>query len=166
MTDIADDIAFNGEPARAARSALSAGRPTFCDTEMVRASIIARNLPVTAKVRCMLNDDRTPALAKKHQTTRSAAAVSLWLDDLEGAIVIIGNAPTALFALLETIDETGKKPAALFAFPVGFIGAAESKAELIAKPRGLNFVTLKGRRGGSAIAGGAFNAVFAGAMHQ
>ena len=166
MTDAVADLAFHGDVAEATRSALSAGRPVLTDVEMVRAAIMTRHLPSTCEVICHLNNESTPALAKELGTTRSAAAVSLWRDQLEGAIVVIGNAPTALFALLEMIDAGGPRPAALFAFPVGFVGAVESKEELVSNPRGLNFTTLKGRRGGSAIAAAAFNATLIGASDQ
>ena len=166
MTDAVGDLAFHGDVAEETRSALSAGRPVLTDVEMVRAAIMTRHLPSACEVTCHLNNESTPALAKELGTTRSAAAVSLWRDELEGAIVVIGNAPTALFALLEMIDADGPRPAALFAFPVGFVGAVESKEELISNPRGLNFTTLKGRRGGSAIAAAAFNATLIGASDQ
>lgn len=166
MTDAVSDLAFYGDVANATRSALSAGRPLFTDVEMVRAAIMTRHLPSTCDVICHLNNEATPGLAKELGTTRSAAAVSLWRDQLEGAIIVIGNAPTALFALLELIDAGGPRPAALFAFPVGFVGAVESKEELVSNPRGLNFATLKGRRGGSAIAAAAFNATLIGARDQ
>ena len=123
-------------------------------------------LPQDVQVRCTLNDPEVKEQAVQFGTTRSAMAVSHWRAHLEGAIAVIGNAPTALFALLEMIDQGGPMPAAVFAFPVGFVGAEESKAELIANPRGLNIVTLKGRRGGSAIAAAAFNAVLVGARDK
>lgn len=163
MTDVVGDLVFGGDVAGAARQALAAGRPVFCDVEMVRAAVMAGALPAVNAVRCTLRDAQTADLARRQGTTRSAAAVSLWRDDLAGAVVIIGNAPTALFALLELLDQGVQPPAALFAFPVGFVGAAESKAALVDDGRGVPFVTLGGRRGGSAIAAAAFNAVLVGA---
>lgn len=163
MTDVTQDLVFGGSISAATKTALHAGRPIFTDVEMVRAALITRFLPAGTEVRCLLNAAQVPELAARQSTTRTAAAVSLWHDDLADAVVVIGNAPTALFALLNMIDEGAPKPAAVFAFPVGFVGAVESKAELVANPRGLNFVTLTGRRGGSAIAAAAFNAVWAGA---
>lgn len=166
MTDVVQDLVFCGDVAAATRAALNDGRPVFTDVEMVRAAIMTRYLPAGVEVRCTLNDVRVPDRAKQQQTTRTAAAVSLWRDHLDGAVVVIGNAPTALYALLEMIDDGAARPAAVFAFPVGFVGAVESKAELVAHPRGLTAVTLAGRRGGSAIAAAAFNAVWAGAEER
>lgn len=162
MPDVAANLVFHGDPAGKARAAVAAGRPIYCDVEMVRAAIIRGRLPASADLRCTLNDAAVAPLAKRLGTTRSAAAVQLWKAGLEDAVVVIGNAPTALFALLEMIDAGCARPSAVFAFPVGFVGAVESKAELAANPRGLDVVTLTGRRGGSAIAGAAFNGVFAG----
>lgn len=161
MVDLVDDLRFFGDPADGARTAIAGGRPILVDAQMVAAGLIRRNLPDGQEVLCFLDDPRTPVLAKDLGTTRSAAAIHLWRDYLDGSVVIIGNAPTALFALLELIDAGAPQPAALFAFPVGFVGAAESKAELATNPRGLDAATLLGRRGGSAIAAAAFNAVFA-----
>lgn len=163
MTDIAGDLAYDPAAPGAARAALETGGTIFADCEMAAAAIIRRNLPAGTNVVCTLNDPRVPALAEADATTRSAAAVSLWTDRLAGSVVVIGNAPTALFALLELLDAGAPKPAAILAFPVGFVGAAESKAELAADPRGVPFLTLAGRRGGSAMAGAALNAVLAGA---
>lgn len=157
MTDIVADLRVSPGLPEAARGALSAGRPVIADCEMVRAGIIARRLPRGNDILCTLNDPRTAELAGAHATTRSAAAVSLWLPELEGAVVVIGNAPTALFALLEVLDGGGPKPAAILGFPVGFVGAAESKAELHADSRGVHYATLLGRRGGSAMASAALN---------
>ena len=166
MTDVATSLVFHGDVATATRQALADQKPILTDVEMVRAAIMSRHLPNGSSVNGYLNDERTPNLANQLATTRSAAAVHLWQHDLDGAVVVIGNAPTALFALLELIDTGAAKPAALFAFPVGFVGAVESKDELIANHRGLNFVTLAGRRGGSAIAAAAFNATLIGARDQ
>ncbi|TFL20099.1 precorrin-8X methylmutase [Jannaschia formosa] len=157
MIEIADRLAYSPDVTGSAKAALQAGAPVYADCEMVASGITRRLLPAATKIRCTLNDPRTPDLAAKGGTTRSAAAVDLW--DMGGAIVAIGNAPTALFRLLERLDEGAPRPAAILAFPVGFVGAAESKAELAANPRATPFVTLRGRRGGSAMASAAVNAL-------
>jgi len=157
MTDIADDLRFDENIAVTAGAALKAGAPVIADCEAVAAAITRKFLPAQNEVICTLNDPRTPALAEKHATTRSAAAVRLW--NMQDAIVVIGNAPTALFALLEMLDGGADKPAAIIATPVGFVGAAESKEALASDPRGVPFLTLRGRRGGSAIAAAALNAI-------
>ena len=162
MVEVADRLAFSPDAYAAGHEALKSGAPVFCDCEMVGAGIIRRYLPADNEVVITLNDPRTPELAKEIGNTRSAAAVELWDERLEGAIVAVGNAPTALFHLLELIDAGGPKPAVILGFPVGFVGAAESKAELAANPRGCEFVALRGRRGGSAIASAAVNALSAG----
>ncbi|MCG8510807.1 MAG: precorrin-8X methylmutase, partial [Rhodospirillales bacterium] len=154
MVDLPAGLSFGGDVVDAAREALVRGAPVLCDCEMVRAGISSRRLrnnPVIAT----LNDERTPDLAKTLRTTRSAAAVELWRDRIDGALVVIGNAPTALFHLLGRLDDGWPKPAAVFAFPVGFVGAAESKAALAADPRGVPYLALLGRRGGSAMAAAA-----------
>ncbi len=161
MVDIVNDLAFSADVHAAAMSAISSGAPILCDVEMVGAGIIRRYLSGN-EVIVTLNDPRTAGLAETLGTTRSAAAVELWRDHIEGAVVAIGNAPTALFHLLERLDEGWPKPAAILGFPVGFVGAAESKAELAANPRGVPFLTLQGRRGGSAMASAAVNAMAAG----
>ncbi|MEO1197922.1 MAG: precorrin-8X methylmutase [Pseudomonadota bacterium] len=161
MPDIARVLRFVGDPASAARRAVASGAPVLVDTSMVAHGLIRRNLPKDHPVVCLISDPNTLCLAKERATTRSAAAVDVWGDRLEGAVVVIGNAPTALFRLLERLDEGAPRPAALFAFPVGFVGAQESKLAFATDPRGLDGVTLLGRRGGSAIAAAAFNAVFA-----
>jgi precorrin-8X/cobalt-precorrin-8 methylmutase len=162
MVEIADRLAFSPDVVAAGRAALAAGAPVLCDCEMVAAGIIRRQLPAGNAVIVTLNDPAVPELAARLGTTRSAAAVDLWRDNLAGAVVAIGNAPTALFHLLERLDGGWPRPAAILGFPVGFVGAAESKAELAANPRGTPFVALKGRRGGSAIASAAVNALAAG----
>lgn len=162
MVEIADRLAFSTQAYAAGNAALKNGAPVFCDCEMVGAGIIRRYLPAENDVIVTLNDSRVPQLAGAIDNTRSAAAVELWVDRLEGAVVAIGNAPTALFHLLELIDQGAPKPAVILGFPVGFVGAAESKAELAARPRGCEFVALRGRRGGSAIASAAVNALAAG----
>ncbi|MBI1418673.1 MAG: precorrin-8X methylmutase [Limimaricola sp.] len=161
MVEIADRLAFSPGAVAAGRAALAAGAPVFCDCQMVAAGIIRRHLPRTEIV-VTLNDPATPALARDIGNTRSAAAVELWRDRLDGAVVAIGNAPTALFHLLELIDEGFPRPALILGFPVGFVGAAESKAELAANPRGADFIALRGRRGGSAMAAAAVNALATG----
>ncbi len=162
MVEIADRLAFSPDLDGMARKGLEQGAPIFCDCEMVAAGIIRRYLPAENAVIVTLNDPAVPDIAADMGTTRSAAAVELWRDRIEGAVVAIGNAPTALFHLLEKLDEGWPKPAAILGFPVGFVGAAESKAELAANPRGCEFITLKGRRGGSAMASAAVNALAAG----
>ncbi|MEM8980415.1 MAG: precorrin-8X methylmutase [Pseudomonadota bacterium] len=162
MIDIADRLAFSPDAAAKGRAAMKAGAPVLCDCEMVASGIIARALPSSNAILCTLNDPKTPELAKTLGTTRSAAAVELWHDHLDGAVVAIGNAPTALFHLLEALDNGAPKPAVILGFPVGFVGAAESKAELAANSRGCDFIALRGRRGGSAMASAAVNALAAG----
>ncbi len=159
MLDAADDLVFSPGAAEAGRAALAAGAPVICDAEMVRHGVIQRNLPKQNLVLCLLSDPRAAQIASKSQTTRSAAQAELWFDHLAGAVIAIGNAPTALFRLLELLDEGAPKPALILGFPVGFVGAAESKAELIANPGGAPFIALKGRRGGSAMAAAAVNAL-------
>jgi len=162
MPDIVDDLAFSPDVASRAREALGQGAPVFCDSAMVAAGIMRARLPAQNDVVCTLDDSRVAGLAKTLQTTRSAAAVDLWQPRLTGALVAIGNAPTALFHLLERIAAGGPRPAAIFAFPVGFVGAAESKQGLIDAHLGIPFITLRGRRGGSALAAAAVNALSVG----
>lgn len=157
MIGIVDDLRFDRDVAGVAAAALKSGAPVITDCEAVAAAITRAFLPVGNDVLCTLNDERTPGLAQSFATTRSAAAVRLW--KTEGAIIVIGNAPTALFALLEALDEGAGKPAAIIATPVGFVGAAESKAELASDARGVPYLTLLGRRGGSAMAAAALNAI-------
>src|SRR6516165_8577161 len=137
QVDIAEHIVFGGDLVAAARTALAAGAPIFCDSEMLAHGITRARLPVGNDVICTLNDPRTAAIAAKIDTTRSAAALDLWLDRLAGAVVAIGNAPTALFRLLELLDASAPKPAAVLGIPVGFVGAAEAKDALAADSRGL-----------------------------
>ena len=157
MVEVAADLAHGGNVATATRDALAAGAPILCDCQMVASGIIRRGLPPGVEVLTTITDPQTPAAAKALKTTRSAAAVSLWADRLDGAVVAIGNAPTALFHLLEMLEAGAPKPAAIFGFPVGFVGAAESKAALASQPHGIPFLTLPGRRGGSAMASAAVN---------
>lgn len=159
MVEIVDDLIFSEDFATAATAALSAGAPIFVDAEMVRHGIIARQIKTGNDIICTLNDPQARGIGVSKSITRSAAAVDLWLPRLGGSIVVIGNAPTALFALLEKIDAGAPKPAAIIGFPVGFVGAAESKAELAANPRDIAFVTIKGRKGGSAMASSVINAL-------
>ncbi|MEI2579239.1 precorrin-8X methylmutase [Scytonema sp. PRP1] len=159
MTDIVDDIAAAPTAVVSGRTALAAAAPILCDCRMVAEGITRRRLPADNGVICTLNDPEVPELAQKLGNTRSAAALELWLPKLEGAVVAIGNAPTALFRLLEMLDAGAPKPALILGFPVGFVGAAESKAALAADSRGVPFITLHGRRGGSAITAAAVNAL-------
>lgn len=162
MVDVADRLAFSAGAWGAGRAAMLAGAPVLCDCEMVAAGVIRRTLPSGNEVIVTLNEPSVPERAARIGNTRSAAAVELWEPMLEGAVVAIGNAPTALFHLLEMIDAGAPKPAVILGFPVGFVGAAESKAELAERPRGCDFVALRGRRGGSAMASAAVNALAAG----
>lgn len=162
MVEVADRLAFSPDAAAIGAAALRAGAPILCDCEMVGAGIIRRYLPAANDVIVTLNEPTVPDRAKEIGNTRSAAAVELWRDHLEGAVVAIGNAPTALFHLLELLDAGWPKPAVILGFPVGFVGAAESKAELAANPRDCAFIALRGRRGGSAMASAAVNALAAG----
>jgi precorrin-8X/cobalt-precorrin-8 methylmutase len=161
MTDLVGDLVISDGFVEAACQALKAGKPIFVDAEMVRHGIIARNLAAQNEIVCTLNDPAARAIGLAQSITRSAAAVDLWLPRLAGAVVVIGNAPTALFHLLEQFDNGATKPAAIIGLPVGFVGAAESKAELAANPRHIPFITLKGRRGGSAMAAAVVNALAA-----
>lgn len=162
MVEIADRLVFSPGAYEAGHKALQVGAPVLADCEMVGAGIIRRYLPAGNEVIVTLNDPSVPDRAKAIGNTRSAAAVELWGDRLGGAVVAIGNAPTALFRLLELLDAGAPKPAIILGFPVGFVGAAESKAELARDPRGCEFVALRGRRGGSAMVSAAVNALAAG----
>jgi len=159
QVEVAQHIVFGGDVVAAARRTLAGGAPIFCDAEMVAHGVTRARLPAQNDVICTLNDPRTPALAAKNGTTRSAAALDLWRDRLGGAVVAIGNAPTALFRLLDMLDGGAPKPAAILGIPVGFVGAAESKAALVADPRGVPFIIVRGRMGGSAITAAAVNAL-------
>jgi precorrin-8X/cobalt-precorrin-8 methylmutase len=155
---IAEHIVFGGDLVAAARAALAAGAPILCDAEMVAHGITRARLPARNDVICTLNDPRTPGIAEKSGTTRSAAALDLWLDRLAGAVVAIGNAPTALFRLLEMLDAGARPPAAVVGLPVGFVGAQESKEALLADGR-MPCLIVRGRKGGSAMAVAAVNAL-------
>lgn len=159
MTDLVDDLVAAADAVSAGRKALQQGAPIFCDAQMVAYGVTRQRLPANNEVICTLNDPRVPEIAQQIANTRSAAAIELWKPHLAGAVVAFGNAPTALFRLLELLDEGAAKPALILGFPVGFVGAAESKAELAANSRGIPFITLHGRRGGSAIAAAAINAL-------
>ena len=161
LPEVAQGLAWRGRPVAAARAALLAGRPVLCDARMVEAGVIRRLLPAANPVLCTLDDPGVPGLARELATTRSAAAVELWRPDLDGAVVLIGNAPTALFHLLERLQDWAERPAAIFGFPVGFVGAAESKAALLKDASAPPALVLRGRLGGSAIAAAALNALFA-----
>jgi len=162
MVDIADDLVFGGEAIAAGRLALASGAPIICDVRMVAQGVIGRNLTAGNEVLCGLDEQGAREFAEQHGTTRSAGGIEVLKDRIPGSIVVIGNAPTALFHLLERIDQALAKPALILGFPVGFVGAAESKNELISNARGIPFVTLKGRRGGSALAAAAVNAIAVG----
>jgi precorrin-8X/cobalt-precorrin-8 methylmutase len=159
MTDLVQDLAWSGGVVKAARTALQAGAPILCDAAMVAAGVTRKRLPADNQVICTLSHPSVPELALHHGTTRSAAAIDLWADRLAGSVVAIGNAPTALFRLLELIRDGAPRPAAVLGIPVGFIGAAESKEALAANELGLEYLVVRGRRGGSAITAAAINAI-------
>lgn len=159
MVDVVSDLRFSPGAGLAGRRALAAGAPVLCDARMVAEGITRARLPAANRVICTLADASVPERARALGNTRSAAALELWRPDLEGAIVAIGNAPTALFHLLDMLDAGAPRPALILGFPVGFIGAAESKAMLAADSRGIPYVALLGRRGGSAMAAAAVNAL-------
>src|SRR6185437_5757938 len=153
---------FSPDAIAKGQAALNAGAPILVDAAMVAEGIIRRRLPAENPVLCTLGDPSVPVLAARLGTTRAAAAVELWRPHLGGAIVAIGNAPTALFRLLELLEEGAPPPALVLGFPVGFVGAAEAKAALATNPPGLPFIALAGRRGGSALAAAAVNALAGG----
>jgi precorrin-8X/cobalt-precorrin-8 methylmutase len=163
QVDLVPDLVVHPRLVAAARTALMLGAPILCDARMVAMGVTAGRLPAANEVHCFLPDPQVPSLAREFSTTRTAAAVSLWEPLLDGAVVAIGNAPTALFHLLEMILDGGPRPAAIIGCPVGFIGAAESKDALasFASDHGIDvpFVTVRGRRGGSAMASSAINAL-------
>jgi len=159
MVDLVEDPAFSPVAVLAARAALRAGAPVLCDVQMVASGVTRRRLPADNEVICTLSDPQVPALAEGLGTTRSAAAIELWGQRLDGAVVAIGNAPTALFHLLDLLESSSWRPAAILGIPVGFIGAAESKRALAENELGLDYVVVHGRRGGSAITCGAVNAI-------
>ncbi|CCQ16464.1 Precorrin-8X methylmutase [Rhodococcus sp. AW25M09] len=157
--DLTDTIGFTPNVVASARAALQAGAPVLCDVNMVATGVTRRRLPADNEVLCTLSDPRVPELAKSLRTTRTAAALELWGDKLDGAVVAIGNAPTALFHLMELLAAGAPKPAAIVGGPVGFIGAAESKEDLITADTGVEYLLVRGRRGGSAITVAAVNAI-------
>ena len=159
LVEAAPHIVFGKNLVAAARGALARGAPILCDAEMVAHGITRARLPAQNEVVCMLRDARVPALAQKLDTTRSAAALDLMAEKLAGAVVAIGNAPTALFRLLEMLDAGAAKPAAILGIPVGFVGAAESKEALAANRHGIPFLIVRGRMGGSAMTAAAVNAL-------
>jgi len=157
MTDLPPDVGYSDGVVRAARAALLGGAPVLCDAQMVASGITRRRLPAVNEVVCTLSDPAVPSLAERLGTTRSAAALDLWGARLAGAVVAIGNAPTALFRLLELVEAGAGRPAAVLGIPVGFVGAAESKAALAGS--GLEYLVVHGRRGGSAMTVAAINAI-------
>jgi precorrin-8X/cobalt-precorrin-8 methylmutase len=159
MVDLAADVAASPGFGAAGERALRDGAPILCDTSMVASGVTRSRLPAANEVVCTLSDPSVPALAAELGTTRTAAALELWRERLAGAVVVVGNAPTALFRLLELVEQGGPLPAAVIGVPVGFIGAAESKAALAAHGSGLEYVVVHGRRGGSAMAAAAVNAL-------
>lgn len=161
MVDVMDDLAFSERAADFGMDALKNGKPVYCDVEMVRAGIISRLLPADNEILCRLNDARVPDHAAKIGNTRSAAAVDFW-DDMAGSVVVVGNAPTALFRVLERVLEGAEKPALIVGIPVGFVGAVESKQALADFGSDLAFITVHGRRGGSAMASAVVNALAGG----
>jgi precorrin-8X/cobalt-precorrin-8 methylmutase len=162
MPEIRSDLKFSPDIADVAAAALASGATVLSDCEMVRNGIISKFLPENNKIICTLNDEGVPDLAANLKTTRSAAAIELWEPHLDGAIAVFGNAPTALFHLLEMIENGSPKPAAILAFPVGFVGAAESKQALVDANLEIPFITILGRKGGSAMAAAALNAAAVG----
>ncbi|MFM7278158.1 MAG: precorrin-8X methylmutase [Microcystis aeruginosa] len=159
MTDITEDLEASPDAVKIGRNALAGGAAILCDSQMVANGITKARLPKNNPIICTLNHPEVTELARQINNTRSAAALELWRPHLAGAVVAIGNAPTALFHLLELLDQNVDKPALILGFPVGFVGAAESKTELATNSRGVPFITLHGRRGGSAIAAAAINAL-------
>ena len=159
MVEVIEDLRFSPGAGAAGRNALAAGAPVLCDARMVSEGITRTRLPANNPIICTLHDEGVREMALELGNTRSAVALELWRPHLEGSVVVIGNAPTALFYLLEMLDAGAPKPALILGFPVGFVGAAESKAMLAADSRGVPFVIMQGRRGGSAMAVAAVNAL-------
>jgi precorrin-8X/cobalt-precorrin-8 methylmutase len=159
QVEAAQSIAFGPNLVESARSALQRGAPILCDAEMVAHGVTRARLPAKNDVICTLRDSAVPALAAQRGTTRSAAALELWGDRLDGALVAIGNAPTALFRLLEMLEAGAPRPAAILGVPVGFVGAAESKEALAANAYGVPYLIVRGRMGGSAMTAAAVNAL-------
>lgn len=159
QVDVADHVAFTDDVVARAHAALAAGAPVLCDSSMVAAGVTAARLPAANEVVSLVADPRAAEHAARTGNTRSAAGVELWADRLGGSVVAIGNAPTALFRLLELVDEGVPAPAAVLGGPVGFVGSAQSKQELVDRPRGMSYLVVTGRRGGSAMAAAAVNAI-------
>ncbi len=159
QVDVAEHVAFTPGVVSATYAALRSGAPILCDSSMVAAGITAARLPAGNEVVSLVADPRAPELAKRSGNTRSAAGVELWADRLDGAVLAIGNAPTALFRLLELVDDGVAGPVSVLGGPVGFVGSAQSKQELIDRPRGIEYLLVTGRRGGSAMAAAAVNAI-------
>lgn len=159
MVDLVDDLSWSPGVVTAARSALQHGAPVLCDAKMVAAGVTRRRLPADNRVLCTLDEPGVPELAAQLQNTRSAAAMEHWREHLDGAVVAIGNAPTALFRLLELVAEGAGRPAAVLGIPVGFVGAVESKQALAESPHRLEHLVVRGRRGGSALTAAAINAM-------
>ncbi|MEV4555469.1 precorrin-8X methylmutase [Kitasatospora sp. NPDC049285] len=159
MVDLVEDLVYSPNVVADARKALHAGAPILCDVNMVASGVTRKRLPADNEVICTLTDPAVPELARAMGNTRSAAAMELWIPRLEGAVVAVGNAPTSLFRLLEMIEAGAPRPAAVIGVPVGFIGAAESKQALAEHPSGLEHLVIRGRRGGSAMAAAAINAI-------
>ena len=161
QVDVAEHVAYTADVVARVSTALNSGAPVLCDSSMVAAGITTARLPADNQVVSLVADPRAAEVAARRQTTRSAAGVELWADRLAGAVLAIGNAPTALFRLLELIDEGVSAPVAVLGGPVGFVGSAQSKQELIDRPRGMSYLVVTGRRGGSAMAAAAVNAIAA-----
>lgn len=159
QVDLSEHVAFTPGVVTATHAALAAGAPILCDASMVAAGITAARLPAGNEVVSLVTDPRAAELAARRDTTRSAAGVELWADKMGGAVLAIGNAPTALFRLLELIDDGVPAPVAVLGGPVGFVGSDQSKQELIDNPRGMDYLVVRGRRGGSAMAAAAVNAI-------
>lgn len=159
QVDLTEHVDFTPAVVAATYAALAAGAPILCDSSMVAAGITAARLPAANEVVSLVADPRAADLAKRRDTTRSAAGVELWADRMDGAVLAIGNAPTALFRLLELIDDGVPAPVSVLGGPVGFVGSAQSKQELVDNPRGMNYLMVRGRRGGSAMAAAAINAI-------
>ncbi|MGE2731330.1 precorrin-8X methylmutase [Mycolicibacterium vaccae] len=159
QVDLAEHVAYTDDVVARAHAALRDGAPILCDSSMVAAGITRPRLPADNEVVSLVADPRAPELAAKLGSTRSAAGVDLWAHRMAGAVFAVGNAPTALFRLLELVDDGMPAPAAVLGGPVGFVGSAQSKDELIARPRGMSYLVVTGRRGGSAMAAAAVNAI-------
>jgi precorrin-8X/cobalt-precorrin-8 methylmutase len=159
QVDVTDHVAYTDDVVTTAHAALDGGAPILCDSSMVASGITRSRLPADNEVVSLVADPRAADLAARLGSTRSAAGVDLWADRLGGAVLAIGNAPTALFRLLELIDDGAPAPAAVLGGPVGFVGSAQSKQELIERPRGMSYLVVTGRRGGSAMAAAAVNAI-------